>query len=428
MIRAVRFVALAIILSSSPAAAYELMGISWRSSDFPVPWRLTQVGSRSVHDGSDLAAVIEGYVRWENVTCATVRMQEATPLPSNREGIEPSQRDGLNDVLWLNNAWAHGRQTLGVTIPVYDFRGNIQQADIIFNDRDYTWTTGTQGGWRTDVLSIALHEIGHFFGLDHSAQTTAVMYASYGGRPLQTLQPDDIDGICALYPAPAGPLARAGEPCSRRADCENHLLCVTEDGGITAFCRETCNPQVADSCERGFRCAALQSSTSGACLPNDEPPAALSCEACDSELPCSDGLLCDDGVCREPCTDDEDCGSGRCRQSGEPAGLCSCEGDPTDGESCETSLDCGEGELCIRDGTSADPVCRPRCDVDEDCADDRLCRTIGRSRVCAPDVDGSGGDLVPRAHTCGDCTSVGGGGLALLGLFGLRRRRPTLSR
>ena len=47
------------------------------------------------------------------------------------------------------------------------------------------------------LLSVALHEIGHALGLDHSLDTSAIMYYAYTGT--NALQADDIDGIQYLY-------------------------------------------------------------------------------------------------------------------------------------------------------------------------------------------------------------------------------------
>ncbi len=54
----------------------------------------------------------------------------------------------------------------------------------------------------TDMLfGVALHEIGHVLGLDHSDDSSSIMYYLYSSD-LRTLQPDDIAGIQYLYGAP----------------------------------------------------------------------------------------------------------------------------------------------------------------------------------------------------------------------------------
>ncbi|KAJ6877760.1 hypothetical protein NC651_030494 [Populus alba x Populus x berolinensis] len=51
-----------------------------------------------------------------------------------------------------------------------------------------------------DLESVAVHEIGHLLGLDHSSDSNAVMYSGIPpGTKKRDLAQDDIDGINALY-------------------------------------------------------------------------------------------------------------------------------------------------------------------------------------------------------------------------------------
>jgi len=79
--------------------------------------------------------------------------------------------------------------------------GGTDAGDINFNS-NINWSP-TSG---YDLESVALHELGHALGLDHSAQMNAVMYAYYSGTN-QNPTSDDISGIQSVYgaiPAPAG--------------------------------------------------------------------------------------------------------------------------------------------------------------------------------------------------------------------------------
>ncbi len=72
--------------------------------------------------------------------------------------------------------------------------------DVHFNDESYTWGSGNNSTVQ-DIQSIALHELGHALGLDHSADSNAVMAAGFPpGVVRRVLTQDDINGIKALYP------------------------------------------------------------------------------------------------------------------------------------------------------------------------------------------------------------------------------------
>ncbi|MFO0746059.1 MAG: matrixin family metalloprotease [Myxococcota bacterium] len=83
--------------------------------------------------------------------------------------------------------------------------GEIVDADIEINDGGFKFSTdGTPGADEVDFQSMLTHEVGHYFGLDHSLDPTATMFASYsrtadGATQARTLAPDDEAGICELY-------------------------------------------------------------------------------------------------------------------------------------------------------------------------------------------------------------------------------------
>jgi len=52
----------------------------------------------------------------------------------------------------------------------------------------------------TNLLQVAVHEIGHSLGLGHSDVQNSIMAPFYRGyKPGFTLDKDDIDGIRHLY-------------------------------------------------------------------------------------------------------------------------------------------------------------------------------------------------------------------------------------
>jgi hypothetical protein len=77
--------------------------------------------------------------------------------------------------------------------------GGTDAGDIVFNST-VAWQIGT--GY--DLETVAIHEIGHALGMDHSQIQQAVMYACYNGVK-QSLNSDDVAGIQSIYGAPTDP-------------------------------------------------------------------------------------------------------------------------------------------------------------------------------------------------------------------------------
>ena len=66
----------------------------------------------------------------------------------------------------------------------------------------------TYAGTQTTLQQVALHEIGHALGLDHSSDSSSAMYAS-SGPANRAPNGSDIAGIQSLYGAPAAAIATA---------------------------------------------------------------------------------------------------------------------------------------------------------------------------------------------------------------------------
>ncbi|MFM9957955.1 MAG: matrixin family metalloprotease [Phycisphaerales bacterium] len=65
----------------------------------------------------------------------------------------------------------------------------------------------THSAGKFDLETVALHEVGHLLGLQHSAVASSVMFALYPGQNRRVLSSDDIAGIQSLYGKP-GPALR----------------------------------------------------------------------------------------------------------------------------------------------------------------------------------------------------------------------------
>ena len=126
------------------------------------------------------------------MACSAVQFSEAGP--------------NQHTIMFRDDAWPHSDEynTLALTTVTFDTdTGEILDADMEINTKQHSIVTTTpvpSGSY--DLESIITHEAGHFLGLAHTPDDSAVMYALY--KPgSATLTPDDVAGICAVY-APGG--------------------------------------------------------------------------------------------------------------------------------------------------------------------------------------------------------------------------------
>ncbi len=129
-------------------------------------------GSRYITDGSDYQAVQNAFQKW---TCANSSLW-AVEVPSKGD-FTPGRRNGRNEIAWISptekepNPWKHVLNLPNaflavVKVWVEPITNRVIERDLYFNDVSVRWRTGSDGEeggfW---VERVALHEIGHLFGL-----------------------------------------------------------------------------------------------------------------------------------------------------------------------------------------------------------------------------------------------------------------------
>lgn len=77
---------------------------------------------------------------------------------------------------------------------------NALPKPVHFDDSEHQWSVGAVPG-AFDIESVALHELGHILGLQHSTVPGSVMFPSIADNAVnRALRTDDLDGIRTLYP------------------------------------------------------------------------------------------------------------------------------------------------------------------------------------------------------------------------------------
>ncbi len=349
--------------------------------------------------------------------CPSAMAKKAIPL-----GFNLNKRNEL--VFVENSNWKFGTFVLGVTSPVSGSNGVIFESDIAFNGYQQKWTTnaGKAGSGTQHLLSVAIHEEGHFFGAQHmlggwsqsDPPTMAPNVWPYGVSA--TLNADDKKTACFLNPKSGsytcnsnadcpyvnsknkktgqeyysakyvcqggkcawGPMGASGQTalggtCSADGDCKTGLFC--QPFGVQSYCSQFCQTNQAN-CPDGFACYGYQNGGGkGACMPDqggptDPPEKKKVGQACTDSSEC-ETLLCLQGVCRVKCnpaagtgcTDTEAC------EAVPPGWYGACVPSPLValGAECNAPEECKSG-LCMKNKLSETiGYCRNPCDGPGSC-------------------------------------------------------------
>lgn len=147
-----------------------------------------------------------------------------------------SGRDSVNAVFFASNSdESPGNGVLALTRIMFNtLTGEIVETDLIFNDRDYQFSTDR--GDRTGIFlgDVATHEVGHVLGLDHTTVNGGTMVFVHTPGMFQ-LSNDEVAAVGSIY----GGRALAGITGEATANNErlagSHIVAINQkDGSIAA--------------------------------------------------------------------------------------------------------------------------------------------------------------------------------------------------
>jgi hypothetical protein len=161
--------------------------------------------------------VLGAYEVWNGQTCS-----DFAYAPAGDIQVGANSRDHQNMVLYVDSHWPGADGVLAFTITAYSSRtGEIMDADTLVNGVEFSYSRAgtTPTAEEYDLSSVLTHEAGHMLGLEHVPDIIPVMHAGIGsGEEKRELTPDDVHGVCAIYPNGTTPKSDEGCSCETTAD------------------------------------------------------------------------------------------------------------------------------------------------------------------------------------------------------------------
>jgi MYXO-CTERM domain-containing protein len=175
-----------------------------------VGYSVNSASGAAISSSAAMEVIDAAFATWNGVACPSgenvgirasdIGAVECGEVRYNQNG--PNQ----NLIVFREDSWPYSdpNNTLGLTTVTFNAdTGEIYDADMELNATGHNLSTGaTVPANGFDLLSVVTHEAGHFLGLAHATNPSATMFASYqpGTSALRSLTPDDVAGVCEIYP------------------------------------------------------------------------------------------------------------------------------------------------------------------------------------------------------------------------------------
>lgn len=314
---------------------------------------------------------------------------------------------------WRRKVGAGEFGTLGATLPRYSCsneqksKRQIFDADLVLNGLPYiNWQKDCDP--EEDCISIQttlVHELGHFFGLDHACLMCAdSIMSARAGYDIKFPLFDDIKALITLYPD--GEEGQFGFSCQTDLDCSDGFSCIYD--GENNYCSNRCNSD--KDCGNGLGCETVNNENFCVFMGTKMHKGKMEGQNC-SLAPCLDPYICagpsiGNFHCFLPCQNKNDCPESKsCVGLTKKISICVLLKEKND--QCDYQNLCADDLICVFENPK-NGICRETCKKDKQggfyCQKGESCQFfLEGEKICAPDnlsislQDGTQGFKEPNA-------------------------------